>query len=139
MLTTTMSSEEDWFIKLLRDQVYLSNNLISGPIEYMVFVSIYLYYLYELEPYVSSEFKNKIKEFLNYENKYSNLYGNLKTVMNRKLEFADLEEINNVLVELLNIFDTQKPYSNWYFPEKEVFTLQLYQNHLIKIYFLIGG
>ena len=38
--------------------------------------------------------------------------------MNRKLEFADLEEINNVLVELLNIFDTQKPYSNWYFPEK---------------------
>lgn len=119
MLTTTMSSEEDWFIKLLRDQVYLSNNLISGPIEYMVFVSIYLYYLYELEPYVSSEFKNKIKEFLNYENKYSNLYGNSwKTVMNRKLEFADLEEINNVLVELLNIFDTQKPYSNWYFPEK---------------------
>ncbi|MGI6782346.1 MAG: hypothetical protein ACOX56_05965 [Acholeplasmataceae bacterium] len=119
MLTTTLSSEEDWFIKLLRDQVYLSNNVISGPIEYMVFVSIYLYYLYELEPYVSSEFKDKIKEFLNYENKFSNLYGNSwKTVMNRKLEFADLEEINNILVELLNIFDTQKPYSNWYFPEK---------------------
>ena len=46
MLTTTMSSEEDWFIKLLRDQVYLSNNLISEPIEYMVlYLFIYIIYM----------------------------------------------------------------------------------------------
>jgi len=120
MMTHSLSSNEIWFAIILRDYCYLGNSLSGGTVEYMVFVSIYLFYLVNLETHVPNEFKKKIEIFINQQCKSSGFEGNTWTsVLNHKLKFLDIDEVTSLLQKLLFIYDCNSSSFLWYFPQNQ--------------------
>lgn len=107
MLTNTLSSEEMWFIDALRDGIYLGEFYIyDDTFEFMIFSSIYLYFLARQETYVSNAFKVQIEQFISKTVETSNYEGNSwKQVLNQKLEHLKGDEACTLLEKLLAIYD----------------------------------
>jgi len=116
MLINSLSNEDTWFLKMIKNTNYQSPIMIYGNIDYLVFISIYLYYIIELEDEVSGEFKDQLKEFIN--NYKSVEHKNIKTwveVLRQSLRYLKTEDILNLLPQVLSIFDTNKLDTNWYY------------------------
>ncbi|MDD3382760.1 MAG: hypothetical protein PHT83_04605 [Bacilli bacterium] len=107
MMISTLSSDEIWFLEIIRDNIFLSS--VGINIEYMVFASIYLYYIANLEPSVSNDFRNKINELIKKQSNQTSIYGNSwECVFRNQLNYLSLEKASKLLVDLLKIYDTNQ-------------------------------
>lgn len=116
LLINTLSANELWFVKILRDYLYREGMLIGGSIEYLVFIANYLYYLIELEDGVNREFKVKLKEFIDEVPSNNRQFSatTFKQQLQSKMQFMDIELYTTLLEELLFIYDSNRDSYFWY-------------------------
>lgn len=117
MLINTLSSQELWFVKLLRNYCYVEGKFLGGTSEYLVFISNYIYYLITLENAVPQEFKMELKEFINEVPQikdYSYATSSLKSQLQSRLSYRDLDTATRILEELMFIFDSNNDSNFWY-------------------------
>ena len=112
----TISENDFWFVKAIRDSRYNSRFIIGEHDEYYYFLSIYFYYLYAYDKRVTEELKNSIKNFINEEADGINADGSswLK-IFQHQMEYTKYSKLISLLPELLKILD--KDTSPWYQPK----------------------
>lgn len=119
MLVNTTPNDELWFLELLRDSSFEGVVSVYGTDEYMVFVSIYLYYLVELEVKVPQTFKDEIVGFINDHSRGINSDGeNWKTVFIHKLNYIEPDKVSSLLSKLLEIYECNGNVFSWYESKK---------------------
>ncbi len=116
LLINTLSANELWFVKILRDYLYREGMLLGGSTEYLVFIANYLYYLIELEDGVDREFKVKLKEFIDEVPSNNRQFSatTFKQQLQSKMQFMDIELYTTLLEELLFIYDSNRDSYFWY-------------------------
>jgi hypothetical protein len=115
MIISSLSSNDLWFIELLRDSAYNDINTIYGSDAYMVFVSIYLFNLAKVDPRSAEDLKSRISAFA--KSSSNGIYGigaSWSNVLKHKLEYLDLKEITSILPEMLLIYDSNPNSFSWY-------------------------
>lgn len=118
MLVNSTSGDELWFLEILRDSSFEGLVSIYGTDEYMVFVSIYLYYLVELEPSTPQLFKDEIVNFIGKPSEGLNSDGaSWKSIFNHKLSYLDSSQTSEILPKLLQIYDCNSNRFSWYEPK----------------------
>lgn len=94
ILINTLSEGKLWFVELLRDYSFREGFILGGSIEYMVFISNYLYYLVYLENDLTKDSKDKIIKFVN--ESANKLDGYVSTSFNQqlieKLRYLDISD-----------------------------------------------
>jgi len=119
MIQNTLSNDELWFCEILRDSAFGDVFSYYGTTEYMVFVSIYFYYLVMLENRVPLEFKKGIQLFIDESSKGKNSGGeSWLRVFNHKVSYLKFEEITSLLSKILQIYDCNSNSFSWYQPNK---------------------
>jgi hypothetical protein len=119
MIISSISSNDIWFLELLRNSSFNDTFAIDGSDEYMVFISIYLYYISKLENRVPNDFKNKINTFVSDpSNNIDNNSQSWSIVLKHRLEYMDYKEIINLLPRILHIYECNNRMYNWYEPHQ---------------------
>ena len=120
MIAYTFSNEDIWFFEIVKNYGYLTSNIFSGTTEYMIFVSIYMYYAVYLEQEISEKFKSEIKEAVKRKGNKSTFEGDSwQNILKHKLQYMRPEDATELLSRLLYIFDTNDKIFNWYFPNNK--------------------
>jgi len=117
MVTNSVSKNELWFIEILRDSSFGDSFSVYGSDEYMIFISIYFYYLSKLENRAPDELKKKIDDFINQPSKRTN--SNNETwsqVLKHKLDYMNPNEVTLLLSKMLSIFEYNSNSFSWYDP-----------------------
>jgi hypothetical protein len=118
LLINTLSNEELWFVKLLNDYIFADSMLFSTKIDYLSFVSVYIYYLSEMEKQVSPEFKAELKQFISERDAKVNYNNVLVTTWTKKveeiIEEMDFRKVSNLLEKLIFIYDASEQQHFWY-------------------------
>ena len=118
MMTHSVSDNELWFIRLLRDSNYNSLFFVSDKDNYYYFVSVYLYYIQSIDNKVSNELKKNIQEFLVEEANGLNADGSTwSTIFNHKLNYTRIEEMINILPSLMKLMTENMLLYPWYQPK----------------------
>ena len=104
----TLSDNKIWFIELLRDYIFLG---LYPPYEYVIFLSLYLYYLVKLENRVPQDFKNKILDFINQKFNDNESWA---SVFNHTLRYHDFNKMTDLLTILLEIYECNESKYIWY-------------------------
>jgi len=117
MITNSVSKNELWFLEILRDSSFGDSFSVHGSDEYMVFLSIYLYYLSKLESRVPDELKKKIEDFINQPSKGINSSGETwAQVFKHKLNYMNPNDVTSLLSKMLSIFECNSNSFTWYEP-----------------------
>ncbi|MCF7926842.1 MAG: hypothetical protein K9L74_04645 [Candidatus Izimaplasma sp.] len=107
MIVHTLSHKELWFVKFLRNHVYKRNSIYYKSEAIFIFISIYIYYLINVEKSLSNDFKNELKKFIkdepsvnNYNEALNSWEINYKSYLNKE----NFSEGVKLLKDLLGIF-----------------------------------
>lgn len=116
LLINTLSANELWFVKILRDYLYREGMLLGGSIEYLVFIANYFYYLIELEDGVNRDFKVYLREFIDEVPSNNQQFSatTFKQQLQSKWDYMNIEEYSTLLEELLFIYDSNQDSYFWY-------------------------
>ncbi len=109
IVVKTINNDELWFLEFIRDELMFSNRINNDFFEYFVFLSIYLYYLVEVEENILKAYKEKIKMFIKEKSKQCGLYSNSwESFMKIKLRFMHYNDYKDLLGKLLNIYNANE-------------------------------
>jgi hypothetical protein len=117
MIINSVSKNELWFMEILRDSAFGDSFSVHGSDDYMVFVSIYFYYLSKLENRVPDELKKKIEDFINQPSKGINSSSETwSQVLKHKLNYMNPKDVSTLLTKMLLIFECNSNSFTWYEP-----------------------
>ncbi len=118
MLIYSLSDNDIWFLRILRNANYNSLFVFSDKIHYFYFVSFYIFWLSKVNKSVSKDLKDDISGFLLEEADGINADGsNWDAIFNHKKEYDSFNDMLNILPYLIEIFDTEKAKLPWYQPK----------------------
>lgn len=119
MVISTAESYDLWFVELIRDYGCVTTRVFEAPLQYLLFLSIYFHYLINAESSVPSEFKEKLKLFINSTNDTTTIYGNTwAQVLERKLRDIEIEKAKQLLIDLLKLYDNGGDELSWWYSNK---------------------
>ncbi|MCM1514669.1 MAG: hypothetical protein NC090_06735 [Anaeroplasma bactoclasticum] len=118
MLKYSISENELWFIRLLRDSEFYGRFSFSENKPYLIFISIYFYYIINVDKTVPNNLKDDLYVFFNEPSKGFNSDGsNWYDVIEHQVEYSSFNDIANFLPELLKIYGTKDNFEPWYCPQ----------------------
>lgn len=118
MLIYSISNNELWFLKLLRDSNYNSLFFVNDKNDYFYFISMYIYYLLKVDKRVPQIFKDELISFLNEKSEGLNSDGsNWKTIFNHKFDYSSFNDTLLILPNLLKIHGDDLMKCPWYQPK----------------------
>ena len=118
MLTISTSNDALWAIRSIRDANYYSQFLTGAGDAYYYFVSIYVYFICELNKHATNIIKEDLSCFLNEKADDLNSDGSTwLSVMYHNRQFEDINKFISLLPELILIFGENDHFLNWYQPK----------------------
>ena len=118
MITRTVSNGELWFLRLLRDSEFYSIYMFNANKPYALFLSIYFYYLLEVDKTVKQPLKDDLFAFFNEPSlgRYTdptNWYG----FFNFFIVNTNINDLFGMLPELYKIYDNENNTHPWFLPD----------------------
>lgn len=116
MMVSTLSANELWFVKFLRNHFYNHSTIYSGSSQMFIFISIYLYYLCEIEKSVSPKFATEIKSFIQNTpliNSHNEHVDSWEEHFKHVVGYGNVNDAGNLLIDLIKIFECRERF-NWY-------------------------
>ena len=118
MLISSVSHDELWFITLLRDSEFYGLYIPETNRSYVIFLSIYYFYLMKIDNKVPEELKEKLNSFFLEPSKSLNSNNeNWYYVIKHFIESTSFSEISHALIDLLSILKNEHRLSPWYMPD----------------------
>ena len=119
MTVYTISNNETWFIKSLRDAGFESKFLSYG-LDYFYFITMYIFFICKVNKLVNQETKNNLNAFISEDcnGLNSEVGDNIKSIFNHNWHYKSFKVIAELLPNLLNIFDSCEEHYIWYVPPK---------------------
>lgn len=115
MVTCTISSKEFWFIKDLRDSEFYGIYTSDTAKPYVVFLSMYYFYLLRINRKVPQELKDSIESFFSEESRGLNSNGeNWYDVLRYIFEFSQFNDLVRMLPKLLFYVGDDDLFGKWY-------------------------
>lgn len=118
ILTISISTDEIWFARLIRDSNFNARFLMGDGVAYFYFMSIYFYFINSHNKRATNSIKEQITNFLTEETDGLNADGSTwLTIIQHDMQFLDINKFIQILPELLIIFGDNGYFSNWYQPK----------------------
>lgn len=119
MIVHTISKKETWFIEAVRDSGFESK-FISYSLDYFYFITMYLFYVSNIEKKASNEIKENIIRFIleDCNGLNSEKGDNIMSIFNYNWNSKEFDEMANLLPNLLTIFNSCEEYFIWFQPLK---------------------
>lgn len=117
MLIYSLSENDLWFVRLLRDSELYSSYSLNNYKPYFLFLIIYLFYIEKVDKKVPEPLKISLISMLDEQSKGINSDGiNLYSLIDIFFEFNDLKTLFSLLKETIFIFKNENRNLPWYMP-----------------------
>lgn len=115
MITYTVSSNELWFLEILKDSEFYGMHTSDSAKPYVVFLSMYYYFLLCINKTVPQKLKDSIKSFFSEKSHGLNSNGeNWYDVMQHIFEFSQFNDLVRMLPKLLFYVGNDDWFGKWY-------------------------
>ena len=137
MIVNTLANEEIWFLEFLLN-FNEANFFVNKNNDFLIFLSMYLYYVIKEEEFISEEFNNTLTNFLNKETKIiSNYPISFKKIINQLYYNHSLDKTFEMIKTLIKIRDSGIYYIDKFYKKKnKVYKIISFNHEIILNYWM---